>query len=127
MAAAQQERFSRIRHDAGFPSDALAYCLSEAGITLDQVESVVFYPIFREIRQNILKLSLFRKNILINQWLSFLNPFCSAIKIQDYIDFLLNLWQAPAMFIRCTTIKNRKHGEAYFSYRWLSPIVWRTR
>ena len=33
MAAAQEERFTRKKHDAGFPSRAVAYCLREAGIT----------------------------------------------------------------------------------------------
>jgi carbamoyltransferase len=43
VAAAQQERFSRIRHDAGFPGDAVRYCLREAGIGLDEVEAVAYY------------------------------------------------------------------------------------
>ncbi len=43
IAAAQEERFSRKKHDAGFPSKAVEYCLREAGISIDQLESVVFY------------------------------------------------------------------------------------
>jgi len=43
IAAAQQERFSRIKHDQGFPGDAIAYCLNDAGITLDQVDYIGFY------------------------------------------------------------------------------------
>lgn len=43
IAAAQEERFSRKKHDAGFPSKAVEYCLKEAGITIDQLEAVVFY------------------------------------------------------------------------------------
>ena len=43
IAAAQEERFSRKKHDAGFPSKAAAYCLKEAGISIDQLEAVVFY------------------------------------------------------------------------------------
>jgi carbamoyltransferase len=42
-AAAQEERFSRKKHDSRFPRNAVAYCLSEAGIGLDQVDYVVFY------------------------------------------------------------------------------------
>ncbi|MCA8988070.1 MAG: hypothetical protein KDA78_10535, partial [Planctomycetaceae bacterium] len=42
-AAAQEERFSRIKHDAGFPAHAVAYCLEEAGLTIDQVDHVAFY------------------------------------------------------------------------------------
>lgn len=43
IAAAQEERFSRKKHDAGFPSKAVEYCLKEAGISIDQLETVVFY------------------------------------------------------------------------------------
>ena len=40
VAAAEEERFRRIKHWAGFPSQAIAYCLEEAGITLAQVDHV---------------------------------------------------------------------------------------
>ena len=43
IAAAQEERFSRKKHDAGFPSKSVDYCLREAGVTIDQLEAVVFY------------------------------------------------------------------------------------
>ena len=43
VAAAQEERFSRKKHYAGFPHNAIAYCLREAGVQLAQVDRVVFY------------------------------------------------------------------------------------
>jgi len=43
IAAAQQERFTRKKHDEGFPAEAIQYCLDEAGIKLGDVEYVVFY------------------------------------------------------------------------------------
>jgi len=43
VAAAQQERFSRIKHDQSFPKDAIAYCLEEANITLNEVDYIGFY------------------------------------------------------------------------------------
>ncbi len=43
VAAAQEERFSRFKHDAGFPSRAIEYCLSEAGMRPKQIDYVVFY------------------------------------------------------------------------------------
>jgi carbamoyltransferase len=43
VAAAQEERFTRKKHDAAFPKNAVAYCLKEAGITPEQVDYVVFY------------------------------------------------------------------------------------
>ena len=43
VAAAQEERFTRKKHDPGFPSHAIEYCLKEAGISADQIQNVVFY------------------------------------------------------------------------------------
>jgi carbamoyltransferase len=43
VAAAQEERFTRIRHDPAFPQQALAYCLAHAGVGLDAVDWVTFY------------------------------------------------------------------------------------
>lgn len=43
LAAAEEERFSRIKHDFGFPKLAVAFCLQKAGITADDVDYVVFY------------------------------------------------------------------------------------
>ena len=43
VAGAQEERFSRKKHDARFPRGAISYCLSEAGIRLDDLDYVVFY------------------------------------------------------------------------------------
>ena len=40
IAAVEEERFRRIKHWAGFPSQAIAYCLREAGITLDRLDHV---------------------------------------------------------------------------------------
>ena len=43
VAAAQEERFTRKRHDAGFPEEAINYCLQAGGISLDDVDHVVFF------------------------------------------------------------------------------------
>jgi carbamoyltransferase len=43
VAAAQEERFTRKKHDAGFPERAIDYCLAEAGITRSQIDYVGFY------------------------------------------------------------------------------------
>ena len=55
VAAAEEERFRRIKHWAGFPSLAIAYCLREAGLTLADVDHVAVNQdsranIFRKIR-----------------------------------------------------------------------------
>ncbi len=43
VAAAQEERFSRIKHDSSFPHDAISCCLQRADIGIEDVESVCFY------------------------------------------------------------------------------------
>src|SRR5689334_6782108 len=40
VAAAEEERFRRIKHWAGFPSQAIAYCLKEAGLSLHDIDHV---------------------------------------------------------------------------------------
>ncbi len=43
VAAAQEERFTRKRHDAGFPHEAIRYCLAEGGIGVTDLDYIVFY------------------------------------------------------------------------------------
>jgi carbamoyltransferase len=43
IAAAQEERFSRKKHDPRFPTNAINYCLGEAFIEADELDAVVFY------------------------------------------------------------------------------------
>jgi len=43
IAAAQEERFTRIKHDSDFPHNAVRYCLKEVGITPEKLDIVVFY------------------------------------------------------------------------------------
>ena len=43
VAAAQEERFTRRKHDESFPSHAVSYCLKEAGIGIEEVDAIGFY------------------------------------------------------------------------------------
>ncbi len=43
VAAAQEERFTRLKHDASFPANAIKFCLEYAGLSLNQLDAVVFY------------------------------------------------------------------------------------
>ncbi|RVU31859.1 hypothetical protein EOE67_19895 [Rheinheimera riviphila] len=43
VAAAQEERFSRLKHDPAFPAQAIQSCLDQAGLTLADIDAVVFY------------------------------------------------------------------------------------
>jgi carbamoyltransferase len=43
FAAAQEERFSRIRHDSSFPKESVQYCLDKADISLNEISTVAYY------------------------------------------------------------------------------------
>ena len=43
VAAAQEKRFTRKKHDASFPCHAIKYCMQEAQIDAEQIDNVVFY------------------------------------------------------------------------------------
>lgn len=43
VAAAQEERFTRIKHDSNFPLHSIQYCLAQAGLGADDIDHVVFY------------------------------------------------------------------------------------
>jgi len=49
LAAAQEERFTRVKHDPSFPALAIQYCLAEAGISPGDISAVAFYekPFFK--------------------------------------------------------------------------------
>jgi len=60
IAATEEERFTRVKHWAGFPQNAIRFCLKEAGITLDHVDAIA---IGRDPRAKFLrKLNYVRKN-----------------------------------------------------------------
>jgi len=43
IAAAQEERFTRKKHDPNFPANAVAFCLEYAGVKIDQLDAIAFY------------------------------------------------------------------------------------
>lgn len=43
IAAAQEERFTRIKHTPDFPTNAIKYCLEESGLSIDELDAIVFY------------------------------------------------------------------------------------
>jgi carbamoyltransferase len=52
IAAAEEERFRRIKHWAGFPSESIRYCLAEAGLTLGDVDVIA---VNQDSRANLLR------------------------------------------------------------------------
>src|SRR4051794_27807443 len=43
VAAAQEERFTRVKHDARFPVNAIEFCLNKSGLKPDQIDYVSYY------------------------------------------------------------------------------------
>ncbi len=43
VAAAQEERFTRIKHDHSFPEQSIIFCLKKAGLSLNEIDSIVFF------------------------------------------------------------------------------------
>ena len=43
VAAAQEERFTRKKHDAAFPAEAIKYCLQTANLSVSDIDHIVFY------------------------------------------------------------------------------------
>lgn len=55
VASGAQERFSRKKHDASFPKEAISFCISEAGIKTNELDYVVFYESpFRKFERNLI-------------------------------------------------------------------------
>ena len=103
VSAAQEERFTRIKHDSQFPRQAISYCLKAAGISMEEVDFVTFYdkPFlkferlletylsfvpkgFRSFKTSMpvwLKEKLFQKNLLKNEIKSFDPSFDATNKL----------------------------------------------
>jgi len=52
VAAAQEERFTRKKHDPSFPYHAIQYCLREGKVSLRDIDAIVFYETFSQVRPN---------------------------------------------------------------------------
>jgi len=99
LSAAQEERFSRLKNDARFPTHAIAYCLREAKIRLSEVDYVVFYekPFLKFER-------------IIETYLSFVpKGLFSFVKSMP-------LWLREKLFQKNILIKNLEEIDPYWRY-----------
>ncbi|GGX22871.1 carbamoyltransferase [Streptomyces noursei] len=110
VAAAQEERFSRLRHDSRFPSHAVAYCLREIGADLGDISTVAYYeePVskFRRVMATYLGaaprgFASFRDTF--PEWLSWKLPIKETVH-QELTR--LNLGEVPNIVVR-------KHHESH--------------
>ncbi|MBF0594967.1 MAG: carbamoyltransferase [Candidatus Omnitrophica bacterium] len=86
VAAAQEERFTRKKHDASFPTNAVAYCLKEAGISIKDVSFISFYekPFLKFERLLLTYLSYAPRGLM-----SFLKAMPSWLKEKIFIKDLI--------------------------------------
>ncbi len=99
VAAAEEERFSRKKHDFGFPTRAIQFCLRQAGITGQDLDYVVFYekPLIKFERILMTTLSTYPKS-----WRVFreamLNWFSEKLWIKSHIVRELDVAEAKVLF-----------------------------
>jgi carbamoyltransferase len=111
VAAAQEERFTRKKHDARFPVNAMEYCLKEAGVGLGDIDRVVFYdkPFLKFER-------------LLETYLAFAPRGFQSFRMS------IPLWLREKLFLKDLLLKefrkhdttNRWNGELLFSEHHLS-------
>ena len=112
VAAAQEERFTRDKHDADFPINAVRYCLAEAGISDGQLDAVAFYD------KPILKFHRILETHLCTAPQG-LQPFMKAIPtwLRD------KLWLPPQIDAALEECGISDYGEIYFPEHHDSPAA----
>ncbi|WP_026503813.1 carbamoyltransferase N-terminal domain-containing protein [Butyrivibrio sp. NC3005] len=81
ITAAQEEKFTRIKHDSHIPENAMKYCLKEAGITAEELEAVAYYD------NPLLMTDIFMSN------LAFLGEECDSLLNNSFdMIFAWKLW-----------------------------------
>ncbi len=99
VAAAEEERFSRKKHDFGFPSNAIRFCLQQAGITGRDLDYAVFYekPLIKFERILMTTLSMYPQS-----WRVFreamLNWFSDKLWIKSHIMRELDIAEGKVLF-----------------------------
>lgn len=102
VAAAQEERFSRKKHDAAFPHGAMEFCLREAGISADQIDYIAFYdkPLLKFER-------------LLETYLAFAPRGFASFRVA------IPVWLREKLFLKDLLCKELK--------RYASEVDWETR
>jgi carbamoyltransferase len=98
IAAAEEERFNRFKHSAGFPVNAIKYCLEAAGISLEDLDHV---GISRDPSAHLHKKILFAATRVVSQARQIKDRLGNAAKVRDLKDdlaraFIWGLKETPA-------------------------------
>ena len=123
IAAVEEERFNRIKHCAGFPEQAIRYCLNAAGISLEDLDHV---GISRDPSAHLHKKVLFAASRAAKQGASLINQvkdrLGNAAKVRDLKSELARVFDVPKNSIRAK-FHNVEHHRAHLaSCFYVSPF-----
>jgi carbamoyltransferase len=108
VAAAEEERFNRAKHTAGFPSSATAWCLAEAGLTADQLDHV---GIGRDPRANVA--AKVRKTLRYRPRISYVRArLANQARVRDLGDDVADALGVERGTLRAT-LHNLEHHRAH--------------
>jgi carbamoyltransferase len=118
IAAAEEERFRRIKHWAGMPTEAIRYCLDAAQVGLDEVDHIA---INRDPKANLLKKVLYafskRPGLA-----AIKDRLTNAAKVQDLQTVLANHFQLSPSQLRATIHRVEHHFAHFASTFYVSPF-----
>jgi len=119
VAAAEEERFNRIKHSAGFPVKAIEYCLKEASATLKDVD---YIAISRKPSANLHRKITFMllKGSILNKMLK--QRLANAAKILDIKNIIAANFHIPIKEIRATVHRVEHHLAHAASAFYVSPF-----
>jgi len=112
IAAAEEERFNRFKHSAGFPEQAIRYCLREAGIGVEELEHV---GISRDPSAHLHKKILFAATRVASLARSQIKDrLGNAAKVRDLKDELARVFGVPKKNLRAR-FHNIEHHRAHLA------------
>ena len=119
IAAVEEERFNRFKHAAGFPAQAIKYCLEAAGITLADLDHV---GISRDPSAHLHKKILFAATRLVSQTRQITDRIGNAAKVRDLKDELSRVFGVSKNNLRAR-FHNIEHHRAHLaSCFFISPF-----
>src|SRR5215213_6327699 len=109
IAAVEEDRFNRFKHSAGFPEQAIRYCLDAAGITLAELDHV---GISRDPSAHLHKKILFAATRVVKQTRQIKDRIGNAAKVRDLKDELARLFGVSKKSLRAR-FHNIEHHRAH--------------
>ena len=110
FAAAEEERFTRIKHDRRFPQLSINYCLEEAGIGIEDVQSIVFYDDPQQTLERLMTTIVDAKEAGRQLWMQMAPSWASyKLRIPELVRKQLH-YQGPVL----KTLHHRSHAASAF-------------